>query len=373
MNPDVPKNPAHVNLKAGIVAAFVLIITVLHFSTSTEHLYLHQIYQRSYYIPIVLASFWFEIRGGLATAAVLSSLYVIHIWRDWSHHPDYSFQQYAEIAMYLLIAVLLGYLSQVQRKTREQLERAGSQLKTAYQKLSETFDQLRHSERLASLGQLSAGIAHEIRNPLGSIQGAVEILAQDLPAEDPKSEFAQIARKEVSRLEKLTSEILQFSKPAPPRQLPTEWREIVDAARRLCADRAARKGIEIVDQVGSSGRPIFVDPEQVKQVLINILINAIQALPEGGSLAIRDHGERNESILSIRDSGPGIDPAQLDHIFDPFFTTKREGTGLGLSISFQLVKNNGGRIWATSEPGKGACFHVGFPLHTAIAEPSSEG
>ncbi len=369
MNSDVSKSPAHASLKAGIVAALVLIITILHFSTGTEHLYLHQIYQRSYYIPIVLASFWFEIWGGVVTAVCLTVLYLIHIWHDWSHNPDYAFNQYAEIAMYLIIATLVGFLSQVQRKTREQLENAGSELKAAYKKLNETFDQLRHSDRLASLGQLSAGIAHEIRNPLGSIQGAVEILAQDLPAEDPKSEFAQIAKKEVSRLEKLTSEILQFSKPAPPRQLPTEWREIVDAARRLCADRAVRKRIEIVDQVGSPRRPILVDPEQVKQVLLNILINAIQALHEGGIIAIRDSQESSESILSIQDSGPGIEPAQLDHIFDPFFTTKREGTGLGLSISFQLVKNNGGRIWVTSEPGKGSCFYVGFPVHTAAAEP----
>jgi two-component system, NtrC family, sensor histidine kinase HydH len=363
MSPIAPKNSADTYLKAGIIAALVLIITMLHFSTSTDRMYLHQIYQRSYYIPIVLACFWFEIRGGLTTAVVLSVLYLIHIRHDWSHHPDYSFQQYAEIAMYLVIAVLGGYLSQVQRKTREQLEKAGSQLKEAYQKLNETFDRLRHSDRLASLGQLSAGIAHEIRNPLGSIQGAVDILAQDLPTEDPKSEFALIARKEISRLEKLTGEILQFSKPAPPKQLPIDWRELVDAACRLCSDQARRQGVEIVKPIASQGGVILVDPEQVKQVLLNILINAIQAQPGGGRITIEGHREAGELVISIQDSGSGITKEQLDRIFDPFFTTRREGTGLGLSISFQLVKNNGGRIWAISEPGQGACFRVSFPVH----------
>jgi two-component system, NtrC family, sensor histidine kinase HydH len=363
MKPIMPKNSADKYLKAGIIAALVLIITTLHFSTSTDRMYMHQIYQRSYYIPIVLACFWFEIRGGMTTAVVLSVLYLIHIRHDWSHHPDYSFQQYAEIAMYLAIAVLGGYLSQVQRKTREQLEKAGSQLKAAYQKLNETFDQLRHSDRLASLGQLSAGIAHEIRNPLGSIQGAVDILSQDLPPEDPKSEFALIARKEIARLEKLTGEILQFSKPAPPKQLPIDWREIVDAACRLCSDQARRQGVEIVEPIGPREVTILVDPEQVKQVLINILINAIQAQPGGGRIAIEGHREAGELIISIRDSGSGITAEQLDRIFDPFFTTRREGTGLGLSISFQLVKNNGGGIRATSEPGRGACFYVSFPVH----------
>jgi signal transduction histidine kinase len=368
MNLVMPKSPTNTYLKAGIIAGFVLIITLLHFSTSTDHMYLHQIYQRSYYIPIVLASFWFEIWGGLATAVGLTVLYLIHIWHDWSHHPDYAFQQYAEIAMYLIVAALLGYLSRAQRKTREQLENAGSQLKDAYQKLNETFDQLRHSDRLASLGQLSAGIAHEIRNPLGSIQGAVDILAQDLPPADPKSEFARIARKEVSRLEKLTGEILQFSKPAPPRQLPIDWREIVDAACRLCADQARRQGVEIVKRTEAPEAVIFVDPEQVKQVLINILINAVQAQPGGGRIVLEGRVEAGELVLSIQDDGSGMTPEQLDHIFDPFFTTRREGTGLGLSISYQLVKNNGGRIRATSETGRGACFYVSFPVHHEIRD-----
>ncbi len=358
----MPKALANTYLKAGIVAALVLIITALHFWTSTDRMYLHQIYQRSYYIPIVLACFWFEIRGGIATALILSTLYLFHIRHDWAHHPDYSFQQYAEIAMYLIIAGLGGYLSQVQRKTRERLEKAGSQLRDAYQKLNETFDQLRHADRLSSLGQLSAGIAHEIRNPLGSIQGAVDILAQNLTPGDPKSEFARIARKEVSRLEKLTGEILQFSKPAPPRQLPIDWWEIVDAACRLCSDQARRHGVEIVRLTESPQGTILVDPEQIKQVLINILINAIQAQPGGGRIAISAKIEEGELILSIKDNGPGMTSEQLDRIFDPFFTTRREGTGLGLSISYQLVKNNGGRIWAASEPGRGACFHVSFSI-----------
>lgn len=352
-------------IKKGIILVFVLVITALHFSTNTHYMYLHQIYQRSYYIPIVLASFWFEIVGGVITAVGLTLLYIVHIWRDWAHHPEYSFQQYAEIAMYLVIAVLVGYLSKVQRKTRERLERAGTELQEAYQKLNAAFDQLRHSDRLASLGQLSAGIAHEIRNPLGSIQGAVEILGQNLPAGDPRAEFAQIAKQEVSRLEKLTGEILQFSKPAPPRQIPIDWREIVESASRLCADEAHRQGVAIIQETDAPQVSILVDPEQVKQVLINILINAIQAQPGGGKIAIRGEVDGDMLTMVIQDSGPGIKPDQLDTIFDPFFTTKREGTGLGLSISYQLVKNNGGKIRVTSEPDQGACFRISFPCSQA--------
>ena len=107
---------------------------------------------------------------------------------------------------------------------------------------------------------------------------------------------------------------------------------------------------------------LLVDPEQIKQVLINVLINAIQAQTEGGSIAIRGRAESGDWITSVQDAGPGISGEQLERIFDPFFTTKREGTGLGLSISYQLVKNNGGRIRATSKPGQGACFISHFRL-----------
>jgi two-component system sensor histidine kinase HydH len=332
--------------KAILIILMVSGITALHFLTSTEHIYLHSIYQRSYYIPIVLASFWFEILGGLVTAVGLSSVYLIHIIRDWGHYPAYSFQQYAEIAMYMAVAVLVGSLSRAQRKARQRLEAASVALSAAYQKLNETFNQLRHSDRLASLGQLAAVIAHEIRNPLGSIQGAVEILGTGLAA-----------------LERLTSEILQFSKPAPPRQMPIDPHEIIEAACRLCADQARRQHVEVRLERASATR-ILVDPEQIKQVLLNILINAIQVQPSGGKVEIRVSHDANGVVISIQDFGPGIAAENLDRIFEPFFTTKREGTGLGLAISYQLVSHNGGRIFAESLPGQGARFRISFPILT---------
>ncbi len=349
-------------LRICTIVVLVCAITLLHFFTSTEHIYLHQVYQRSYYIPIVLASFWFEIAGGLVTALGLTAVYRVHILRDWSHHSFYSFQQYTEIVMYFFVALLLGYLSQNQRKVRERLEKTAAELSAAYQKLNQTFDQLRQAERLASLGQLSAGLAHEIRNPLGSIQGAVEILSEGVSGEDPKAEFAQIAKREVANLHKLVGDILRFSKPAPPLPIPSDVQEIIEASCRLCADQARRQGTEIVILGEPPARTILVDPEQIKQVLLNILLNAIQAQPAGGRVVIRSFAEMGESVISVEDSGPGIEPENLDRIFDPFFTTKREGTGLGLSISYQLVRNNGGRIRITSSPGHGACFLVSFPL-----------
>ena len=348
-----------------MVVVLVCTISVLHFVTSTEHIYLHEIYQRSYYIPIVLASFWFEIVGGLLTAGGLTAVYLVHILRHWRHQPFYSFQQYTEIAVYFVVAILTGSLSRIQRRARERLETAGAQLAEAYRKLNDTFDQLRHADRLASLGQLSSGIVHEIRNPLGSIQGAVEILGRGLSAEDPKNEFALIARTELARLNKLLGEILRFSKPAAPSQMPTDPAELVEAALRLCSDQAKQQSVGVVFEPGRSENRIMVDPEQIKQVLLNILINALQVQPTGGRVVIRAQAEGSDTVISIRDSGPGISPENLDRIFDPFFTTRGDGTGLGLSISYQLVRNNGGRIRAISLPGEGACFEIAFPAMKA--------
>lgn len=174
-------------------------------------------------------------------------------------------------------------------------------------------------------------------------------------------EFAAIAKKEVAALDKLVNEILKFSRPTSPRRMPIDPREIIEAACRLCADQALRQGIDIVQRYETPVPNVLVDPEQIKQVLLNILINAIQAQPKGGKVLIRVFPESEDLVISIQDNGPGINPEDLKRIFDPFFTTKREGTGLGLSVSYQLVSNNGGRIRVESPPGQGACFKVSFP------------
>lgn len=359
------KNRFDVSWRVIVVVVLVSTISVLHFVTSTERIYLHQIYQRSYYIPIVLGSFWFEIGGGLLTAAGLTAVYLVHILRHWSHQPFYSFQQYAEIAVYFVVAILTGSLSRIQRRARERLETASTELSVAYSKLNETFDHLRHADRLAALGQLSSGIVHEIRNPLGSIQGAVEILSRGLSVEDPKNEFALIARTELARLNRLLGEILRFSKPAAPSQMPTDPAELIEAALRLCSDQAKQQSVEMVFYPGTDANQILVDPEQIKQVLLNILINALQVQPKGGHVSIRTQADGSDTVISIWDSGPGISQENLDRIFDPFFTTRGDGTGLGLSISYQLVRNNGGRIRAISPPGGGACFEIAFPAMKA--------
>jgi signal transduction histidine kinase len=144
--------------------------------------------------------------------------------------------------------------------------------------------------------------------------------------------------------------------------MPTDPSELVQEALRLCSDQAKRQSVEVVVEPSVGNNRILVDPEQVKQVLLNILINALQAQPKGGRVAMRIQAAGQETVISIQDAGPGIRPEDLERIFDPFFTTRGDGTGLGLSISYQLVRNNGGRIRAVSPQGEGARFEIAFPL-----------
>jgi two-component system, NtrC family, sensor histidine kinase HydH len=163
-------------VRYGALVLIVIGVSLLHYGTATEQRYLHEIYQRLYYIPILLAAYWYGPVPGILLATVAGSMYAYHIHHDWAHFPEYSFNQYAEILLYLTIALVIGTIASKDRGHRRALERTSLELAVAHDELRRSFEHLRRADRLASLGQLSAGLAHEIRNPLGSIRGAAELL-----------------------------------------------------------------------------------------------------------------------------------------------------------------------------------------------------
>jgi signal transduction histidine kinase len=347
-------------LKAGTTAALIAAIATLHYFAAIEQNWLQRIIESSCYIALILGGAWFEITGGLLVALGLSAFAAF----DWFRAPAINCPQYTQIPLYFAAGILAGYFSSAQRKARESLEKSGADMAAAYKKLNDTFNQLRHSDRLASLARLSAGIAHEIRNPLASILGAVEILGEGASASDPKSEFAQIARKEVARLEKLTRDIVQFSKPSPPQKLKADPQEVIEEACRSVGEQARKQNIEIVQCYDQMPATIVVDTEQLRQAIINILLSSLQAQCDGKEIIISSKTQGDEWIASIQCPGHNLSEDKLDRIFDPFFSIKGESGGLGLSISHQLIKSNGGRIWAESQPGHGACLLVSFPLQS---------
>jgi signal transduction histidine kinase len=299
----------------------------------------------------------------LTTALLTSLIYAVHIERDWTQLPTYAFNQYVEIVLYHATALIIGVLASRERRLRRHLEHTSRELSEAYKRLQETFEQLRRSDRLAALGQLSAGIAHEIRNPLGSIKGSIEILEEEVPVDHPKHEFVGIIKEEVARLNSLIKEFLQFARPPDPVVSLTDLNNVIDSTLTLLTRSAEDFQVEIRTILNPELPSIKLDPDQIRQVLLNVMLNSIQAMPEGGLLEIHTAANRDSRTVTveIKDEGVGIKKEDLNRIFDPFFSTRPEGTGLGLSVSYQLRENNGGTISVHDNQGPGVTFCIEFP------------
>ena len=215
------------------------------------------------------------------------------------------------------------------------------------------------SEKMAALGEVAAKVAHEIRNPLVSVGGFAKRLEKKLQGN--LREYAGIIVKEVSRLESILKEILGFVKEVRLFKENVSFNLLVEDVLKLMASDIEERGIVLVRDYGHSA-DIFVDPNRVKEAIVNILSNAIQSISGSGSIYIRTHTERNEAVLEIRDTGRGIPEEDRVFIFDPFFTTKSSGTGLGLAITHRIIQEHNGRIEVDSEVDKGTIFRVYIPM-----------
>ena len=362
----VPKKTFY--LRLSIIAAFLLLVTALHYLTTTQMVNAHDIYRRLYYVPIVLGGVWFALRGGIVTAILASLLYMPHVLFHWQQNPTIALEQYLEIVLYNVIGCLTGFLAQRERQQKYRYQKAAETLEGSYLKLREQADQiieieeqLRRADRLSALGELSAGMAHEIRNPLGSIKGTAEILRDGVAADDPKLEFAEILIKEVDRLNGVLEDFLRFARPTPVEHGQFLLSEVINDVLDLTRQQAIRNQVEIKvgldDDIDIPGQG-----EQIKQVFLNLVLNALQAMPSSGVLKISSINFEHKVHIQVSDNGPGIALEDRERIFNPFMTTRDSGTGLGLAITQRIVQGHGGHIVLYSIPGQGASFTICLPL-----------
>jgi len=345
-------------LKISLILVLCAVITFLHFSTGRWEVELRGVYQHLYYIPIILAGFWFGLRGGILASLGVTAYFLFYS----ANHPVHPLGLYAEMVIYNIIGIITGLLSLMNRKQQYKLTKTSEDLSKAYNKLQTTVEELNRADRLAALGVMAAGLAHEIRNPLGSIKGAVEILESEFNKENPKHEFIYIIKDEIERLNRLVYEFTHFAKPQEPEFRDADINEIVNSIIRLTAKNAEQQQVCVIPELGEDLPDVSVDSEQIKQILLNIVINGFQSMPHGGKLFIKTY-ERNACIeVSIMDEGVGIESEKLSRVFDPFFTTKENGTGLGLSISYQLIKKHGGDIVVSPNSDHGLTFTVKIPI-----------
>jgi signal transduction histidine kinase len=236
-------------------------------------------------------------------------------------------------------------------------------------------EQVRRSDRLASLGTLAAGMAHEIKNPLVSLKTFVQLLPERYDDPEFRATFIPLLGAEVSRIDAVVSQLLGFARPVKAQLAPTPVHAAIDASLRLVAQQVKSKGLLLVRRCEAPADEVLGDARLLSQVFVNLLLNAIDATPRGGTLTVATlPAEPPESAwragqgagawieVQVCDTGPGIAPDDRPRIFDPFFTTKPNGTGLGLSVVYGIVWDHHGCIDVESEPGQGACFRVSLPL-----------
>jgi signal transduction histidine kinase len=229
-------------------------------------------------------------------------------------------------------------------------------IRSANQSLLAAEAAVRRSERLAALGQLSAGLAHELRNPLGSIKGSADLLARSASHNDPMAkELAEIISVEVDRTNSLVTRFLDFARPLEPRREPTDVTTVIDRA-------VARSRVAVVRDYDTSLPRLAIDPELMEQVFLNLVTNASQASAPDAPITIRTREVEEQAEVSVTDHGCGIPADKIETIFNPFVTTKQNGVGLGLAIVAKIVDGHGGKMAVESEPGKGSTFRVLLPI-----------
>ncbi|HET9178579.1 MAG TPA: ATP-binding protein [Terriglobia bacterium] len=327
-------------------------------------------YYLIYYVPVVTAAMYSGPWGTLGWTALSSAAYcsflipALQVYRI-------TVSGVKELAIrnlfFFLAAMLVNRFVMESRLQAERYRQVADQLRETNKQLEQVQAEARRSERLAALGQLSAGLAHEIRNPLGVIKGSAETLGRKLPTADPVArELAEYISSEVNRLNSLVSRFLSFAKPLELKKQPEDISQIVEHALKAAQERWPGSTVQ-VERDYSSGLPaVPADAELAEQVFKNLVFNAYEAMePTGGTLRVEVSKEfsdgRRGVEIAFSDTGPGVPQELREQIFNPFFTTKSNGVGLGLSIVSKIVDDHGG--WIRVEPGResGACFRVFLP------------
>ena len=344
-------------IRAAIVFAVLLFTLSLHYMIlpmpDWMHHALHEtdLHRRLCYIPIILGALWFGLRGGLLTAALISLAVLPLAWRFVG--PLSSNQDFVEICFYFSIGVLTGVLVDMKDRERAKKEQLEHDLASA--------------ERMAALGRASAGIAHEVRTPLGSIQGAAEILGEDYPEGHEHRPFFDILVQECRRLGRVVDDFLDLSRPISLDRDQIAVGPLMEDALSAVRSLAAEKHIALAIAPPSAEGAAFLDSHRIHQALVNMLRNAVQVTPPEGPVDLCLRWEGSMAVFEVLDRGPGLDPGDRERIFEPFFSRRKDGTGLGLPLARQVATAHGGTLTVSPRNGGGAVFALRIPAGSGHA------
>lgn len=331
------------------IAATVIAISVLHYVTSLHSMVLHEVFKRLYYVPIVVSAVTAGARGGLATSMFSTLLYVPHVAMQWHAWPALEAEQYGEVLMFNVVALVTGGLADRLHGQRKRYQDAAAELRDAYATLEARTEERQRVDRLVTVGRIASGIAHEIRTPLASLLGSLEILRSEFPSAHPKSEFFEIAKGEISRLQAVVTEFLEFAQPSAPMAQAIDLRLVVQTATRLARPAVACRDLEIDARLPEAPLVVHVDVQQVQRALLNIMLLSAPVLRDGRIvLAIQEQGDIGRITIEL--DGATTIPAAGD-IFEPF-RASGPGRGLGLAMAARLIENQRGIVEADVAEGR---------------------
>lgn len=232
--------------------------------------------------------------------------------------------------------------------------------------------QMSRAEHLATLGELATGLAHEIRNPLAGIAGVIEIIGRDLPASSPAREMVKDVRLEINQINRILTDLLETARPHPPQMMRSNLNTTVEHAVMLARQQVLSQPIKIEIEQDRNLREVEHDSDQIHQVVLNLLLNAVQAIDGPGTVTVKIGSQEDCATITVSDTGCGMTEQQISQIFRPFYTTRNNGTGLGLSLVRRIVEEHQGHVGVVSTPGKGSTFEVEIPF-VAEAVPVEVG
>jgi len=406
-----------------IIVAAVAAVTVLHYLTGAHLLEYHTVYRSLYYLPIAVAAVAFGLRGGLLTACAVILLYLPHVLGMGEMMPGGRADNLLELPVFLLVGGGVGALADRERTQRRRVEELRAYIDTVVQSLpvgvatarallptvglalplaslrlgyhtleagqrplglhvarlrdGATQDawvyvledlterraleaQLRRNDRLASMGQLAAGVAHEVRNPLAIVRATAQLLAQQAGDNETLTPYTQVLTSEADRIERLISDLLAYARPRPPVPTALDLAGFLEAAAQQVRPYALQHAVQVRVEIAQAGS-LRADEAQLGQALLNLLLNAVQASAPGSSVRLVGRADRDSAEIAVVDTGRGMAPERVERACDPFFTTRPEGTGLGLALVAAVVQEHGGTLQLDSVLGAGTIACIRMP------------
>jgi len=322
-------------------------------------------------MPVISGATAFGLAGTAVVTLVACGIYLsflLFLGEDQFIPEDQKLELFLRLMVLPLVGYLTHELAEANQKEAQRAQAAAEELARANRDLKEAEAQVRRADRLAALGQLTAGLAHELRNPMGTMKTSAELLARNVSAENAVArEMAGFITEEVDRTNSLITRFLDFARPQHLKLERGDLSAMIDSAvTRFEREQASsgRTDVTIFKNYSPDVPPVVFDTELMERVMINLITNAAQASPKGSVVTVKTQlTEDGKAEISVIDRGSGIDPKNLENIFNPFFTTKSDGVGFGLAFVAKIVDEHGGHIDVESTPGEGSVFRVQLPLN----------